>query len=247
MTRARRCPNRAIMPPVTQSPDAPLADDTPHLLVVDDDEGIRTLLSRYLRREGYMVTAAKDAVEASRTLGALDFDAIVLDVMMPGEDGVSLTRRLREGSAVPILLLTARDAPEDRINGLEAGADDYLAKPFEPRELALRLERLLSRRPQTDKSAPLVFGDNVLDLRKGTLTRGGEAVRLTGAEVTLLRTLAAKPGAAISRSLLAEKTGGHDRSVDVQVTRLRRKIEDDPRTPEHLQTVRGVGYALVLD
>ena len=226
---------------------APLADDVPHLLVVDDDQGIRTLLGRYLRREGYMVTTAKDADEATRTLGTLAFDALVLDVMMPGEDGVSLTRRLRAGSSVPILLLTARDAPEDRIGGLEAGADDYLAKPFEPRELALRLERLLSRHPQADRSGPLRFGENVLDLRKGTLVRAGAPVRLTGAELTLLRTLAAKPGAGISRALLAEKTGGHDRSVDVQVTRLRRKIEDDPRTPAHLQTVRGVGYALVLD
>ena len=229
-------------------PDAPaLADDVPHLLVVDDDAGLRSLLGRYLRREGFMVTTAKDAAEASDTLGSLAFDAIVLDVMMPGEDGVSLTRRLRERSAVPILLLTARDGPEDRIGGLEAGADDYLAKPFEPRELALRLERLLSRRPQAERSGTIRFGVNELDLRKGTLMRGGEPVRLTGAELTLLRTLAAKPGAAISRAALAEKTGGHDRSVDVQVTRLRRKIEDDPRTPVHVQTVRGVGYALVLD
>ena len=238
-----------MLPPVTDAPDdpAPLGDDVPHLLVVDDDEGIRSLLSRYLRREGFMVTTAKDAKQASQTLGTLAFDAIVLDVMMPGEDGVALTRRLREGSSVPILLLTARDGPEDRIGGLEAGADDYLAKPFEPRELALRIERLLSRRPRADRSGAIRFGKNVLDLRKGTLVRDGEPVRMTGAELTLLRTLAAKPGAGISRGLLAEKTGGHDRSVDVQVTRLHRKIEDDPRTPAHLQTVRGVGYALVLD
>lgn len=226
---------------------AALADDTPHLLVVDDDEGIRTLLSRYLRREGYMVTAAANAEEASQTLAALTFDALILDVMMPGEDGVSLTQRLRAASDLPIILLTARDGPEDRIGGLEAGADDYLAKPFEPRELALRLDRLLARRQQTDRTGALVFGANVFDARKGTLTRQGEPLRLTGAEVTLLRTLAAKPGAAISRSVLAEQTGGHDRSVDVQVTRLRRKIEDDPRTPEHLQTIRGVGYALMPD
>ena len=229
------------------APDPALADDTPHLLVVDDDEGIRTLLGRYLRREGYMVTTARDAGEAMRTMGGLSFDALILDVMMPGEDGMSLTRRLRERSAVPILLLTARGDPEDRISGLEAGADDYLAKPFEPRELALRLERLLSRRPRASRSGAIRFGRNALDLRKGTLTRDGKPVRMTGAELTLLRTLAAKPGAAISRGALAEKTGGHDRSVDVQVTRLRRKIEDDPRTPAHLQTVRGVGYALVLD
>ena len=233
--------------PQDAEPDAPLADDVAHLLVVDDDAGIRTLLSRYLRREGYMVTAAGGSAEARKTLSGLTFDAIVLDVMMPGEDGVSLTRRLRERSNVPILLLTARDAPEDRIEGLEAGADDYLAKPFEPRELALRLERLLARRTGPERGALVRFGRNLFDVRKGTLTRDGEAVRLTGAEVTLLRTLAAKPGAGIGRAALAEKTGGHDRSVDVQVTRLRRKIEDDPRTPEHLQTVRGVGYALVTD
>ncbi|WP_238319311.1 response regulator [Parvularcula oceani] len=224
-----------------------IGDDLPHVLVVDDDDGIRRLLARYLRENGLAVSVARNAEEADRVMDALSFDALVLDVMMPGEDGVSLTRRLRALSDVPILMLTARGQADDRIEGLEAGADDYLPKPFEPRELLLRLRGLLSRRPRAARAEELQFGPNVFAPRRGELKRDGEPVRLTGAELTLLRTLSAKPGAAISRAALAEKTGGFDRSVDVQVTRLRRKIEDDPRAPLYLQTVRGVGYALIVD
>jgi two-component system phosphate regulon response regulator OmpR len=229
------------------APSAELADDVPHVLVVDDDEGIRRLLARYLRKEGLMVSVASSAEDADKVMDGLTFDALVLDVMMPGEDGVSLTKRVRAVSDVPILMLTARGEAGDRIGGLEAGADDYLPKPFEPRELLLRLRGLLARRARPGRAEELRFGPNVFHPRKGELRRGGEVVRLTGAELTLLRTLSAKPGAAIDRAALAEKTGGFDRSVDVQVTRLRRKIEDDPRTPLYLQTVRGVGYALVVD
>ena len=234
-------------PPPADTTDAAPADDAAHLLVVDDDEAIRRLLARYLRREGYLVACARDASEADAVMASLAFDLLILDVMMPGEDGFSLAERLRAVSDVPIIMLTARASARDRIEGLELGADDYLAKPFEPRELSLRIAKLLARRGGTGTAPTLRFGPNLFDPKRGRLSRGGEPVRLTEAELTLLRALAAKPGAAIERGALAERTGGIDRSVDVQVTRLRRKIEDDPRAPVHLRTVRGVGYALVVD
>ena len=237
-------------PPALSAPQASMeavSDDAAHVLVVDDDEAIRRLLARFLRREGYLVSTAADAQAADGLMVSLSFDLLVLDVMMPGEDGFSLAERLRAVSDVPIIMLTARGSSRDRIEGLEAGADDYLAKPFEPRELSLRIEKLLARRERPGGAAPLRFGPNLFDPKKGRLKRDGADVRLTEAELALLRTLAAKPGAAIERSTLAERTGGIDRSVDVQVTRLRRKIEDDPRAPAYLRTVRGVGYALIVD
>lgn len=232
--------------PPTSAP-AP-ADSAPHVLVIDDDDRIRSLLARYLQGSGFLVSTAEKASVADQLLEGFLFDALIVDVMMPGEDGLAMTRRLRRTSNIPILLLTARGQADDRIEGLEAGADDYLPKPFEPRELVLRLERLLSRRTFTARDEEVRFGPNVFHTRRGELRRHGETVRLTGAELALLRTLSAKPGAPFDRATLAEKTGsGVDRSIDVQVTRLRRKIEDDPRTPLFLQTVRGVGYMLVLD
>ena len=233
---------------MSDAPSSPSpADDAAHLLVVDDDEAIRRLLARFLRREGFMVSCAKDADEADRMIASLAFDLLILDVMMPGEDGFSLAERLRAVSDVPIIMLTARASARDRIEGLEIGADDYLAKPFEPKELSLRIEKLLARRERPGAQATLRFGANAFDPKQGRLRRAGAEVRLTEAELSLLRALAAKPGAAIERGALAERTGGIDRSVDVQVTRLRRKIEDDPRAPVHLRTVRGVGYALIVD
>ena len=234
---------------VTDSQNSPAAGDaSPHILVVDDDDGIRTLLARYLRENGFLASTAEDASHADQIMQGLIFDALVVDVMMPGENGLDMTRRLRKRSNIPILVLTARGQPEDRIEGLEAGADDYLPKPFEPRELVLRLQRLLQRRETVGRDDTLQFGQNVFHPRRGELRRGGEVIKLTGAELSLLRTLAAKPGAPFDRATLAEETGtGFDRSIDVQVTRLRRKIENDPRTPIYLQTVRGVGYMLVVD
>lgn len=226
----------------------PLGDDIPHVLIVDDDDKIRRLLARYLRENGFLVTTAEHAANADQLMAALQFDGLIVDVMMPGENGIDLTRRLRKTSNIPILVLTARGLPEDRIEGLEAGADDYLPKPFEPRELVLRLERLLSRRDSPTRNETITFGPNIFHPKRGELIRHDESVRLTGAELALLRALTAKPGAAFSRATLAEQTGsGFDRSIDVQVTRLRRKIEDDPRMPVFLQTVRGVGYVLVVD
>jgi len=222
----------------------------PHLLVVDDDARLGELLRRYLSDSGFRVTIARDASEARAQLASFAFDLVVLDVMMPGESGLDLTRALRREGRVPILLLTAMAEPEDRINGLEQGADDYLSKPFEPRELVLRIRNVLQRRPATD-AAPreIRLGGCRFDVDRGELFRGGDPVHLTAAEAGLLAALAQRAGQAISREELAlsAQFSGNVRNVDVQMTRLRRKIERDPRFPRYLQTVRGTGYALKPD
>ncbi len=227
-------------------------DETePHLLVVDDDMRLRELLRRYLSDNGFRVTTAGNAREARASFASFAFDLIVLDVMMPGESGLELTRELRAGGAhPPILLLTAMAEPEDRVNGLEQGAEDFMAKPFEPRELVLRIRNILQRRPAPEPAPrDLRFGGFRFDLDRGELSRGGEPVHLTAAEAGLLASLAQRAGKAVSREELSQSAqlGGNVRSVDVQVTRLRRKIERDPRFPRYLQTVRGTGYALKPD
>ncbi|WP_425099872.1 response regulator [Tropicibacter sp. S64] len=227
-----------------------------HLLIVDDDERIRGLLQKFLIRNGFMVSAARDAAHARRLLAGLEFDMIVLDVMMPGEDGVSLTRGIREDSTTPILLLTAKAETEDRIAGLEAGADDYLAKPFEPKELLLRINAILRRMPETpaEETAPklLTMGDFRYDIERGEMWKGEDLVRLTATESQLMRIFSKMPGEAISRAKLVEDLGrdkgqAQERAVDVQITRLRRKLETDPKQPRYLQTVRGAGYMLAPD
>ena len=226
-----------------------------HLLVVDDDERIRGLLQKFLIRSGVLVSVARDAVQARRLLAGLEFDLIVLDVMMPGEDGISLTRDLRARMQVPILLLTAKGEAANRIEGLEAGADDYLVKPFEPKELLLRINAILRRVPQArpEASAPKVLhlGGARYDMDRGELWRGESLVRLTATEAALMRLFANAPGVAVSREKLVGDLGREDvaqeRAVDVQITRLRRKIEDDPKSPRYLQTVRGEGYMLAPD
>ncbi len=219
------------------------------MLVVDDDTRIRGLLQKYLVDNGFRVTAAADAAEARKHLVGIQFDLIVLDVMMPGEDGFEFTQSLRQDSDVPILLLTARGDPENRIEGLERGADDYLAKPFEPRELVLRINTILRRAMKDDGQPKAVqMGECRFDLERGELWRKETKVRLTTAEVTLLRLFASNPKVTFSRLELCEHTGVTlERSVDVQITRLRRKIEANPRMPIYLQTVRGVGYTLIPD
>ena len=228
---------------------AALPDDAPHLLIVDDDRGIRDLLSRFLTREGYRVTTANTAAEARAKLGGLRFDLLILDVMMPGETGFDLVKSIRHSSAVPILMLTARDEKENRITGLELGADDYVAKPFEPRELSLRIANILKR--ASPPPAPAVesvrFGSFVFHLGRGELRRGEEAIHLTDRERDMLRLLAAAPGETVPRLALAGNGASPgERAVDVQVNRLRRKIEVDPANPLFVQTVRGIGYRLVV-
>ena len=228
----------------------PLADDAPHLLVVDDDTRIRSLLEQFLSAEGMRVTTAATAAQARRKLEGLDFDLLVVDVMMPGESGVDLTRSLRQTKDVPILMLTALSETGNRINGLEAGADDYLAKPFEPRELVLRINNILRRGapPPQLKPEMIVFGPYAFSIPRRELKKGGEAIRLTDREQEILCLFAERPGETIARHELTG-TGADvgERTVDVQINRLRRKIEKDPANPVWLQTVRGLGYRLSVD
>jgi len=228
----------------------------PHLLIVDDDERIRTLLRKFLIRHGFLVSIARDAEHARRVLAGLEFDLVVLDVMMPGQDGLALTRALRETQATPILRLTARGETTDRIEGFEAGADDYLPKPFEPRELLLRINAILRRMPDAAPEATppkvIEMGPSRFDIDRAELSRGGTPVRLTATEVQLMRIFADNLRQAISRARLVEELGrdngqAQERAVDVQITRLRRKIETDPKQPRYLQTVRGEGYMLAPD
>ncbi|MFG1422971.1 response regulator [Roseixanthobacter liquoris] len=229
------------------APPAP-ADDAPHLLVVDDDNRIRTLLSRFLSEHGYRVTTAASALEARGRLDGLEFDLLVLDVMMPGESGLDLARSLRTTSTVPILMLTARSEIQDRIAGLEAGVDDYLGKPFEPRELLLRVGSILKRAaPAPQKAIEEVrFGEFSFHLGRGELSRGGEILRITERERDMLRALSENPGETVPRMALAGNGAASERAVDVQVNRLRRKVERDPANPTYVQTVRGIGYRLVV-
>jgi len=227
-----------------------------HLMIVDDDERIRVLLQKFLMRHGFLVTAARDAAHARRILTGLDFDMLILDVMMPGEDGLSLCRSIRETSQTPILLLTAKGETGNRIEGLEAGADDYLPKPFEPKELLLRINAILRRMPETpaEDSVPKIMnlGDIRYNLERGEMWQAKDLVRLTATEMQLMKIFSAKPGEPISRNKLVEELGrdrgqAQERAVDVQITRLRRKIETDPKQPRYLQTVRGAGYMLAPD
>ena len=225
-----------------------MSDHKSHILVVDDDDRLRDLLRRYLSREGHDVTVAKDAQQARHFLQTMTFDLMVLDVMMPGEDGLSLLKGLREEIDTPVIMLTARGQPSERIEGLKLGADDYLPKPFEPEELALRIGSILKRAAPEAPVEEIRLSGMIFHVGKGELRKDGRLVRLTESETQLLSILAARTGAAISRQELAVLTAaGVERSVDVQVTRLRRKIERDPREPVHLQTVRGVGYRLTGD
>jgi two-component system, OmpR family, phosphate regulon response regulator OmpR len=225
-----------------------LSDHKSHILVVDDDDRLRDLLKRYLSREGHDITVAKDAASARRFMQTVSFDLLILDVMMPGEDGLSLLKGIRQEINTPVILLTARGQPTERIEGLKLGADDYLPKPFEPEELSLRIGSILKRAAPERPAEEIKLSGMVFHVGKNELRRDGRLVRLTESETQLLSILAGRAGAPISRQELAALTAaGVERSVDVQVTRLRRKIERDPREPVHLQTVRGVGYRLTGD
>jgi two-component system, OmpR family, phosphate regulon response regulator OmpR len=222
----------------------------PHVLVVDDDVRISDLVSRYLQDNGFMVMTAENAAEARAILKSFEFDVMVVDVMMPGETGLEFTKDIRSKLSIPVLLLTALGEATDRITGFESGADDYLSKPFEPRELVLRLQSILRRAvPKRDTAKPFKIGRWTYDPEHGELQDGDEIQKLTAAEVNLIKALAARPREVISREELAQKCGldSGERTVDVQVTRLRRKIEADTKTPRSLLTVRGKGYMLRTD
>lgn len=219
-----------------------------NILIVDDDDRIRLLLTKFLKSQGFSVTNAKDAFEARKLVDMIEFDLIVLDVMMPGESGIELTRALRLERETPIILLTALGEPKNRIEGLGAGADDYLPKPFEPEELVLRIKNVLKRSKPKPLADNLKFGDAIYDLKREELKRDEKPIRLTETERALMRELSSRIGATITREELARKAGVNaDRSIDVQVTRLRRKLEPNSGEPQYLQTIRGQGYRLAPD
>lgn len=227
----------------------PLPDNAPHVLVVDDDQKIRDLLARYLTEHGYRVTTAAEAASARASMRGLAFDLVLLDVMMPGENGLDLARDLKATTQIPILMLTARSDPDDRIAGLEAGVDDYLPKPFDPRELLLRVRNILKRgQPASGPTDEVQMGAFVFHIGRGELRREDETIKLTERERDLLRLFAQRPGTPIARHELSnDDSTGSERAIDVQINRLRRKIETDPSNPVYLQTVRGKGYILYTD
>jgi len=235
--------------PLVRPVRADLADDAPHLLIVDDDRRIRDLLSRFLNNEGYRVSTADTVLDARAKLKGLSFDLLILDWMMPGESGVDLAKSIRAESNVPIIMLTAKHEIEHRIEGLQSGADDYIAKPFEPRELSLRISNILKRAqpPAPPPQESVRFGKFVFHIGRGELRQGEEVIRLTDREREMLRLLAQKPGETVSRMALAgDGTAVSERAVDVLVNRLRRKIERNPANPVYVQTARGAGYRLVV-
>ncbi|MGQ0671365.1 MAG: response regulator [Hyphomicrobium sp.] len=235
---------------MTSTRQDPLPDDAPHVLIVDDDQKIRDLLARYLKEQGFRITTAGDAASARAAMRGLTFDLVLLDIMMPGESGLDLARDLRSTRNVPICMLTAQSDAEQRIAGLETGVDDYISKPFEPRELVLRVNNILRRRrPQSATSREEVrMGSFVFHLGRGELKRGEESIKLTERERDLLRQFAQRAGSPIQRHELSnDDSTGSERAIDVQINRLRRKIESDPSNPVYLQTVRGKGYILYVD
>ena len=227
-----------------------LPDDAPHVLVVDDDQRIRNLLSKYLTNNGFRVTPAADASAARAALKGLQFDVVILDVMMPGESGLDLARELKSQSDVPVCMLTAQAEPSNRIEGLETGVDDYVTKPFEPRELLLRLQNIMRRGGAGDERSKdeICLGALTFHITRGELRNGERTIKLTERERELLRMFAKRPGDSIARhELAADESTGSERAIDVQINRLRRKIETDPSNPVYLQTVRGKGYILHTD
>jgi two-component system phosphate regulon response regulator OmpR len=239
-------PSSASADDVVVKPD----DAAPHLLVIDDDTRIRTLLSEYLVANGYRITTAGTAADARRKLTGIEYDLLIVDVMMPGESGLSLTKSLNGIRDVPILMLTALSETDHRIAGLEAGADDYLAKPFDPRELLLRLNNILKRgvRSEPSRMEQIVFGPYLFSLGKRELRKGGEVIRLTDREQEIMTMFAERPGETVPRhELIGPDMEVGERTIDVQINRLRRKIETDPANPVWLQTVRGIGYRLSID
>jgi len=235
--------------PTTILPRPPRPKDAAHILIIDDDNRIRELLNTYLSDNGFRATTARSADEARRKMDGLTFDLLVLDVMMPGESGFDLTKSLRKTSDIPILMLTARAETQSRIEGLEFGVDDYLSKPFDPRELLLRIASILKRRKKEFVTeSEIRLGDCIFHVERGELKRAGDTIRLTTRERDMLRVFASRPAQTVSRLELAKSNqNGGARAVDVQINRLRQKIEKTPQTPVYLQTVRGAGYILYSD
>jgi two-component system phosphate regulon response regulator OmpR len=231
---------------MSHSPTTPLDRQNTHILVVDDDDRIRHLLQKYLNKQGFRTSVAENADVARKKMRGLSYDLLILDIMMPGEDGLSLSQSLREVSDIPIILLTAKGETTDRIAGLKTGADDYLTKPFDPEELLLRIDNIFKRSKRLQTTETVSFGPYNYNTQTQILIKEGERVRLTTGELVLLDILAKQGGGTVSRYQLSQNiSASSDRAVDVQVTRLRRKIEDNPSEPDYILTVRGQGYRLV--
>ena len=242
-------PASTAMPAPIRGRREPLPDNAPHILLVDDDHRIRELLTRVLFDHGFRVTPAGDTAAARAAMRSLAFDLVLLDVMMPGQNGIEFARELKGNSPIPICMLTARTETEEKIEGLEAGVDDYVTKPFETRELVLRIKNILRRgRPSTGPADEVRMGEFAFNVSRGELKRGEETIKLTERERDLLRQFASRPGMPIARHELApDETTGNERAIDVQINRLRRKIESNPSNPVYLQTARGKGYVLFTD
>ena len=219
-----------------------------HILIVDDDDKIRNLLKEYLTENNYIVSTAENADQAKERLQYLRFDIIILDVMMPGQDGYELTKEIKKQIKVPIILLTAKGEVENRIKGLELGADDYLSKPFEPKELILRIKNIINKNTKIDTKSKHVVGAAEIDLNKMTINLNNKFKKINNSEKKILIDMLANPGATYSREDIGKISGiSQERSIDVMITRLRQKLETDPKNPKYLQTIRGSGYVLWIE
>jgi len=219
-----------------------------HILIVDDDDKIRNLLKDYLTENHYIVSTAEDAIQAKERLKIIKFDIIILDVMMPGQDGYDLTKEIKKDSKVPIILLTAKGEVENRIKGLELGADDYLGKPFEPKELLLRIKNILAKKNKVDLKSQYNIGRAQVDLNKMTITLEEKTKKINNSEKKVLMEMLANPGTTYSRDEIGKISGiSQERSIDVMITRLRQKLEINPKNPKFLQTIRGAGYVLWIE
>ena len=223
-------------------------NENPHILIVDDDNRIRELIKEYLEENDFIVSTANDAEEASEKIKLIDFEIIVLDIMMPGESGLALTKKLRKNISTPIILLTAKGEVDDRIIGLESGADDYLVKPFSPKELLLRINNILKKTKEETLEEKIKIGENLLNLKKMIVEKNGKTIKLNGTEKKLLEKMIFSKGKTFSREEIGKIINiSKERSVDVMITRLRQKLEYDPKNPQYLQTVRGSGYVLWIE
>ena len=223
-------------------------NENPHILIVDDDNRIRELIKEYLEENDFIVSTANDAEEASEKIKLIDFEIIVLDIMMPGESGLALTKKLRKNISTPIILLTAKGEVDDRIIGLESGADDYLVKPFSPKELLLRINNILKKTKEETLEEKIKIGENLLNLKKMIVEKNGKTIKLNGTEKKLLENMIFSKGKTFSREEIGKIINiSKERSVDVMITRLRQKLEYDPKNPQYLQTVRGSGYVLWIE
>ena len=223
-------------------------NENSHILIVDDDNRIRELIKEYLEENYFIVSTANDAEEASEKIKLIDFEIIVLDIMMPGESGLTLTKKLRKNISTPIILLTAKGEVDDRIIGLESGADDYLVKPFSPKELLLRINNILKKTKEETLEEKIKIGENLLNLKKMIIEKNGKTIKLNGTEKKLLENMIFSKGKTFSREEIGKIINiSKERSVDVMITRLRQKLEYDPKSPQYLQTVRGSGYVLWIE